>query len=85
MPGAELSDSLNAAGYAYAQTLEQVLRQAGNDLTRENIMRQAANLKNFRVGLLLPDSRINTSPTDYRVITYMKLQRFNGTSWDYVD
>jgi branched-chain amino acid transport system substrate-binding protein len=85
MPGAELSDSLNAAGYAYAQTLEQVVRQAGNDLTRDNIMRQAANLKNFRVGLLLPDSRINTSPTDYRVITYMKLQRFNGTSWDYVD
>jgi branched-chain amino acid transport system substrate-binding protein len=85
MPGAELSDSLNAAGFAYAQTLEQVLRQAGDNLTRENIMAQAANLKNFRVGLLLPESRINTSPTDYRVITYMKLQRFNGTSWDYVD
>lgn len=85
MPGAELSDILNAAGYAYAQTLEQVLRQAGENLTRENIMAQAANLKNFRVGLLLPESRINTSPTDYRVITYMKLQRFNGTSWDYVD
>ncbi len=85
MPGAELSDILNAAGFAYAQTLEQVLRQAGDNLTRENIMAQAANLKNFRVGLLLPESRINTSPTDYRVITYMKLQRFNGTSWDYVD
>jgi branched-chain amino acid transport system substrate-binding protein len=85
MPGAELSDLLNAAGYAYAQTLEQVLRQAGDNLTRENIMAQAANLKNFRVGLLLPESRINTSPTDYRVITYMKLQRFNGTSWDYLD
>ncbi len=82
MPGAELSDILNAAGYAYAQTLEQVLRQAGDNLTRENIMAQAANLKNFRVGLLLPESRINTSPTDYRVINYMKLQRFNGTSWD---
>lgn len=85
MPGAELSDSLNAAGYAYAQTLEQVLRQAGNDLTRENIMKEAANLKNFRVGLLLPESRINTSPTDYGVIKYMKLQRFNGTSWDFID
>lgn len=85
MPGAELSDSLNAAGYAYAQTLEQVLRQAGDDLTRENIMKEAANLKNFRVGLLLPESRINTSPTDYGVIKYMKLQRFNGTSWDFID
>lgn len=85
MPGAELSDILNAAGYAYAQTLEQVLRQAGDNLTRENIMAQAANLKNFRVGLLLPESRINTSPTNYQVITYMRLQRFNGTSWDYID
>ena len=51
-------------------------------LTRENVMKQAANLRNFRVGLLLPNSRINTSPTDYRVVTYMQLQRFNGTSWD---
>ena len=45
-------------------------------------MKQAASLHDFRVGLLLPDSRINTSATDYRVITYMQLQRFNGESWD---
>ena len=82
MPGADLNDSLNAAGYSFAQTLEQVLKQCGDNLTRENIMKQAANLKDFRVGLLLPNSRINTSPTDYRVVTYMQLQRFNGTSWD---
>jgi branched-chain amino acid transport system substrate-binding protein len=85
LPMAEISDSLNAAGYAYAQTLEQVLRQAGSDLTRENIMKQAASLKDFRLGLLLPGSLINTSPTDYRVVKYMKLQRFNGKSWDFVD
>ncbi|MFO1080096.1 MAG: ABC transporter substrate-binding protein [Reyranellaceae bacterium] len=85
LPGADINDSLNAAGYAYAQTLEQVLRQAGNDLTRENIMKQAASLKDFRLGLLLPGSLINTSATDYRVIRYMKLQRFNGKSWDFVD
>ena len=85
LPSADINDSLNEAGYAYAQTLEQVLRQAGDDLTRENIMRQAASLKDFRLGLLLPGSLINTSPTDYRVIQYMKLQRFSGRSWDFVD
>jgi branched-chain amino acid transport system substrate-binding protein len=84
MPGADLSDSINVAGYSYAQTLEQVLRQCGNDLSRENIMRQAASLHDFRLPMLLPGSLINTSPTDYRVITFMKLQRFNGTSWDFL-
>ena len=82
MPGADLNDSLTAAGYSFGQTMEQVLRQCGDNLTRENIMKQAANLRDFRVGLLLPDSRINTGPTDYRVVTYMRLQRFNGASWD---
>jgi branched-chain amino acid transport system substrate-binding protein len=85
LPMADINDSLNVAGYAYGQTLEQVLRQAGDDLTRENIMKQAASLKDFRLGLLLPGSLINTSPTDYRVIRTMKLQRFNGKSWDFVD
>jgi branched-chain amino acid transport system substrate-binding protein len=82
MPGGDLNDALNAAGYSAAQTLEQVLRQCGDNLTRDNIMKQAANLRNFRTGLLLPESRINTSATDYRVVTYMQLQRFNGASWD---
>jgi branched-chain amino acid transport system substrate-binding protein len=85
MPTAELSDSLNEAGYMYAKTLEQVLKQCGDDLTRENIMKQAANLKDFHLPLLLPGSTINTSPTDYRVIRYMKLQRFNGKSWDFAE
>ena len=84
MPGTDTNDSLTVAGYAVAQTLEQVLRQCGDDLTRENIMKQAANLKNFRLGLLLPGSLINTSPTDYRVVTHVVLQKFNGTSWDEV-
>ncbi len=62
---------ITAAGYSFAQTLEQVLRHCGDNLTRENIMKQAANLWDFRVGLLLPDSRINTLATDYRVVTCM--------------
>ncbi|WP_308424354.1 ABC transporter substrate-binding protein [Chelatococcus reniformis] len=85
MPGADLTDTLNIVGYAYAKTMEQVLRQCGDDLTRENILKQAANLKDVRIGVLIPGSIINTSPTDYNVVEYIKLQRFNGTSWDEVE
>ena len=85
MPSANPNDSLVAAGYAYGQTIEQVLRQCGNDLSRENIMKQAANLKNWRFSLQLPGGSINTSPDDYRVVNYMKLQKFNGTTWDFVE
>ncbi|MFC3267181.1 ABC transporter substrate-binding protein, partial [Camelimonas abortus] len=85
MPGADLNDSLYISGYATAQTLEHVLRQAGDDLTRENIMRQVANIRNFRSGVLLPGSYVNTTPDNYAIITYMRLQRFNGRSWDFVD
>jgi branched-chain amino acid transport system substrate-binding protein len=84
MPDAKLEDSLNLAGWAYAQTIEQVLRQCGDDLTRENIIQQAANLKNFRNPALLPGSLINTAPNDYRVVKYMKLQRFNGKVWEFL-
>ncbi|MBL8348807.1 MAG: ABC transporter substrate-binding protein [Burkholderiaceae bacterium] len=84
MPEANINDSLNLAGWAYAQTIEQVLKQCGDDLTRENIIKQAANLKDYRNPALLPGSLINTSPTDYRVIEYMKLQRFNGTVWELI-
>jgi ABC-type branched-subunit amino acid transport system substrate-binding protein len=84
LPDAKLADSLNLAGWAYAQTLAQVLRQCGDDLTRENIMHQATNLKNWRNPALLPGSLISTSPTDYRVVEYMKLQRFNGKVWELI-
>ncbi|MBC7728049.1 MAG: ABC transporter substrate-binding protein [Microbacteriaceae bacterium] len=84
MPDAKLEDSLNLAGWAYGQTIEQVLRQCGDDLTRENILRQALNLKNWRNPALLPGSLISTSPTDYRVVEFMKLQRFNGKVWEMI-
>jgi len=83
LPDAKIEDSLNLAGWAYAQTLEQVLRQCGDDLTQENIMRQATGLKNWRNPALLPGSLISTSPTDYRVVEFMKLQRFNGKVWEF--
>ena len=85
MTSADPTEALTVAGYAFGQTLAQVLRQCGNDLSRENIMRQAANLRGFRPELLLPGVTINTSPDDYRVVKDVKLQRFNGTSWDFPD
>ena len=62
MPGAELSDSLNEAGYMYAKTLEQVLKQCGDDLTRENIMKQAANLKDFHLAAAAARQRDQHQP-----------------------
>jgi len=84
MPEANLADSLNIAGWAYAHTIEHVLRQCGDDLTRENIMKQAAGLKDYRNPALLPGSLINTSPTDYKVIEYVKISRFSGKVWEFI-
>ena len=80
-PDGNRVDILNVYGYAAAQTLVQVLKQCGDELTRENIMRQAANLKNFEVGVLLPGIRINTSPTDFYPIEQVQLARFDGKTW----
>ena len=82
LPDGNVADGLNIMGYASARTMEQVLRQCGDNLTRENVMREAANLKDFRLDELLPGSIINTSPTDFRVVEYMKLQTFNGKIWE---
>ncbi len=80
-PDGNMANILNVYGYAAAQTLAQVLKQCGDDLTRENIMRQAANLKNFEVGVLLPAIRINTSSTDFYPIEQVQLARFDGKTW----
>ena len=69
-------------GYAVAQTMVQVLKQSGDNLTRENIMRQAANLKDFRTEVLLPGIMINTSPSDFAPISQLQLQRFKGERWE---
>src|SRR5690349_8721276 len=74
-------DASNLYAYITAQTMVQILKQCGNDLTRENVMRQAANLKNFKSNLLLPGMTINTSPTDYYPIEQAQLAKFNGTQW----
>jgi branched-chain amino acid transport system substrate-binding protein len=80
-PDGALDDQNNAFGYNVAILMTQVLRQCGNDLSRENIMRQAANVKNFELPLLLPGIKINTSPTDFAPIEQEQLAKFNGEIW----
>lgn len=80
-PDGDLGSTFSVYGYTVAKTLEQVLRQAGDNLTRENIMAQAANLHDLELPTLLPGIKINTSPTDYRPIEQMQLQRFDGKTW----
>ncbi|HXV07601.1 MAG TPA: ABC transporter substrate-binding protein [Burkholderiales bacterium] len=80
-PDGNPADAFNVYGLAVAQTLVQTLRQCGDDLTRENLMRQAANLKDVEVPMLLPGIRINTSPTDFYPIEQVQLIRFDGKTW----
>jgi branched-chain amino acid transport system substrate-binding protein len=77
----DVHDASNIYGYIAAQTMEQVLKQCGNDLSRANIMKQAANLKNFKHPLLLPGISINTSPTDFAPIEQGQLEKFNGKQY----
>jgi branched-chain amino acid transport system substrate-binding protein len=80
-PSADKADSGNLYGYGVARTLVQVLKQCGDNLTRENVMKQAANLKDFETGTLLPGIKINTSPTDFYPIEQWQLMRFKGETW----
>ena len=81
-PEGDLSDPFNVYGYTVAATLEQVLKQCGDTLTRENVMKQAASLKRFRIDTLLPGITISTSPSDYAPIEAMQLERFNGHEFE---
>jgi ABC-type branched-subunit amino acid transport system substrate-binding protein len=81
-PAGNRADSLVVTGYNMAQTLVQVLKQCGDNLTRENVMKQAANLKDFRTTNLLPGITINTSPIDFAPIKQVQLRRFKGETWE---
>ncbi|MEO7056319.1 MAG: ABC transporter substrate-binding protein [Caldimonas sp.] len=74
-------DASNLYAYITAQLMVQILKQCGNDLTRENVMKQAANLKGVKLPLLLPGMTVDTSPTDYFPIQQGQLARFTGTLW----
>ena len=81
-PEGDKLDNGTVVGYGVSQTLVQVLKQCGDNLTRENIMKQAANLKDFRTEVLLPGVKINTSPTDFAPISQLQLMRFKGEKWE---
>ena len=80
-PDGNIQDPFNVYGYTVTQTLIHVLRQCGDDLSRENVMRHAANIKDFSLPLLLPGVKVNTSPTDYYPIEQEQLARFDGERW----
>ena len=82
MPGANKSDGSYVFAYAVSYLMEQTLKQCGDDLTRENLMRQAANSKKLRVPLLLPGITVNTSPTDFYPVQSVQLASFKGETWN---
>jgi branched-chain amino acid transport system substrate-binding protein len=81
-PTANKLDSSVIYGYSVAQTLVHVLKMCGDDLTRANVMKQAASLKDFELDTLLPGIKINTSPTDFAPINQLQMMRFKGKKWE---
>jgi ABC-type branched-subunit amino acid transport system substrate-binding protein len=84
-PDGDKTNNNNIYGYATAQTMVQVLKECGDNLTRENVMKQAASLKDFTSDVLLPGIKINTSAIDFFPIEQMQLMKFDGASWKLFD
>jgi branched-chain amino acid transport system substrate-binding protein len=80
-PDGDRTSGFTVYGYLVSQTLVEVLKQCGDDLTRENVMKQAANLKGFQLGMLLPGITVDTSGTDFAPIEQMQMGRFDGETW----
>jgi branched-chain amino acid transport system substrate-binding protein len=80
-PSGNVADAFTVYGYSTAQTLVAVLKASGDDLTRDNVMKQAARLHEFKLPMLLPGITISTGPDDYAPIKQMQLQRFDGNGW----
>jgi ABC-type branched-subunit amino acid transport system substrate-binding protein len=81
-PEGDKLNTVNSYGYATAELLVRILRQCGDDLSRENVMHQAASLKDVVGSLALPGMSVNTSPTDYRIHKQMQMMKFNGERWE---
>ncbi|WP_338832532.1 ABC transporter substrate-binding protein [Bradyrhizobium sp. 27S5] len=81
-PDGDKDSSFNGYGYSTAQLLVHVLKQCGDDLTRENVLKQATNLKNVELDLALPGIKGNTTPDDYRVNKQLQMMKFNGERWE---
>ena len=80
-PDGNRTDSSVMTGYNVVRTMVAVLKQCGDDLTRENVMKQAANIKDLEIDGLLPGVKINTSPTDYAPIKQLQQMKFKGERW----
>jgi branched-chain amino acid transport system substrate-binding protein len=80
-PEGNVADVFNVYGYTVAATLVQVLKQCGDNLTRDNVMKQAASMKGFRVETMLPGIRISTAGEDFAPIEAVQLERFDGKQW----
>ena len=80
-PGGNVLEGSNVSSYVSVKGIEHVLRQCGDDLTRENVMRQAANIKNLELPLMLPGIKVNTSPTNFYPISSLRMARFEGDHW----
>ena len=81
-PDGDKTDGATLYVYGVAQTLVQTIQQCGDELTRENFMRQAANLKNLQIDTFLPGIKINTSPTDFFPIEQLQMERLTGDHWE---
>src|SRR6201999_483414 len=81
-PEGDKLDQGTVVGYGVSQTLVQVLKQCGDNLTRENIMKQAANLRDFRTEVLLPGIKINTSPASFAPVSQLQLMKLKGEKWE---
>jgi len=81
-PNGNVLDASNGYAYAVSSLLHIVLKQCGDDLTRDNIMRQAANLKNVQLPMVLEGIKVNTSPTDFYPIQSVRKARFKGETWE---
>jgi branched-chain amino acid transport system substrate-binding protein len=75
------ADVFNVYGYTVAQTMVAVLKQCGNDLTRENLMKQAANIHDLKLPMLLPGVTVSTSANDFAPIKQLQLEKFDGKTW----
>ena len=80
-PDVGVDDGGGTYGYAVAQLMEQVLKQCGDNLTRENVMKQAASVKNYQVPMAIPGILVNTGPDDYAPFQTMQLVKFDGKTW----
>jgi branched-chain amino acid transport system substrate-binding protein len=81
-PNGNLADGANGYAYAVASLLHAVLKQCGDDLTRANVMKQAANVKGLQLPMVQDGIKVNTSPTDFYPIQSVRMQRFKGETWE---